>query len=161
MPQHAVDQPVPDTTEDRKRTQKGAEGVARRKLETDLAAAVRRVEATETKLKELKAEILTVVDAHLKSGRHGLKEAALEDAARRRDELDDGTVHGTRSATDKVLKALDLIEIFDYAQQKQWLLDQLVRHLTGSDTSYEEWVRRHNAGEDGPNTYAWDVGISP
>jgi len=42
---------------------------------------------------------------------------------------------------------------------RAWVIDQMVRALTGDD--YEEWVREHRAGEDGPDTYSWDEGIAP
>lgn len=63
---------------------------------------------------------------------------------------------------DKVSKALELIERYggiDGAHHKQWVLDQVVRILTGEE--YEKWVRAHNYGEDGPDTYEWDKGIAP
>jgi hypothetical protein len=40
-----------------------------------------------------------------------------------------------------------------------WVLDQVVRILTGDD--YEQWVTDAKDGEDGPNTYDWDEGIPP
>jgi hypothetical protein len=44
---------------------------------------------------------------------------------------------------------------------KCWVLDQVVRILTGTPEKYAEWVREHNAGEDGPETYSWSEGIAP
>lgn len=38
------------------------------------------------------------------------------------------------------------------AHHKQWVLDQIVRALTGTSTAYKEWVA------DYPN---WDKGIQP
>lgn len=86
----------------------------------------------------------------------------------------------------RIAEALHLIHQFggiDGAHHKQWVLDQLVRTLTGSpsvvksavdakgyDYNYEAlgespeylaWVAGHNAGEEGPDTYGWDVGIVP
>lgn len=71
----------------------------------------------------------------------------------------------------------------DGAHHKAWVIDQMVRALTGcpmvarggydsrgNHFSYEaqgeseeylEFVREHNAGEDGPDTYEWDEGIAP
>jgi hypothetical protein len=49
----------------------------------------------------------------------------------------------------------------DGADHKQWTLDQVVQALCGSGPAYEEWVRRHNDGEDGPNTFHWGKGIAP
>lgn len=61
----------------------------------------------------------------------------------------------------KVRAAMDLI--YKYGgiggeHHKQWLLDQLVRKLSDD---YDSWIRYHNDGEDGPNTYEWDTGIAP
>ena len=42
---------------------------------------------------------------------------------------------------------------------KQWVLDQIVRELTGDN--YNKWVADYEAGEDGPKTYHWDTGIAP
>ena len=47
----------------------------------------------------------------------------------------------------------------DGAHHKQWLLDQIVRKLTGED--YGKWVSEYQDGEDGPETYLWDEGIAP
>jgi hypothetical protein len=58
--------------------------------------------------------------------------------------------------------ALALIEEFggiDGYHHSAWVIDQVVRRLTGS--GYEHWVSAMNDGEDGPNTYAWEVGIAP
>jgi len=47
----------------------------------------------------------------------------------------------------------------DGSHHKAWVIDQMVRILTGSD--YDNWVAEACAGEDGPNTYFWDEGIPP
>ncbi len=47
----------------------------------------------------------------------------------------------------------------DGSHHKQWVLDQVVRELAGDE--YADWVRRHCAGADGPNTYEWDEGVPP
>ena len=47
----------------------------------------------------------------------------------------------------------------DGDHHQKWLVDQMVRALTGD--GYEAWVAKANEGEDGPNTYDWDVGIPP
>jgi hypothetical protein len=62
-------------------------------------------------------------------------------------------------------QALEIIGRYggiDEAHHKQWVLDQVVRRLTGE--RYAEWVRCHNDGEDGPESYEWDmwdVGVPP
>lgn len=58
--------------------------------------------------------------------------------------------------------ALIVIEMYggiDGAHHKQWVIDQVVRALTGG--RYEEWVAEMKNGEDGPETYEWDEGIAP
>jgi hypothetical protein len=58
--------------------------------------------------------------------------------------------------------ALVLIKNFggiDGAHHKDWVLDQVVRCLTGDE--YEEWVKDYKKGGDGPDTYYYDVGIAP
>jgi hypothetical protein len=62
----------------------------------------------------------------------------------------------------RIIKALNIAfenGQADGAHHKAWIIDQMVRALT--DTTYAEWVAKHNAGEEGPNTYTWDVGIAP
>ena len=86
----------------------------------------------------------------------------------------------------RVHEALDIIMEYgsiDGAHHKAWVLDQVVRALTGCPTvtkraissmgkSYEyeargeseeylAWVARYKDGEDGPETYEYDVGIIP
>lgn len=40
-----------------------------------------------------------------------------------------------------------------------WVIDQVVRLLTGS--AYDGFVTWARAGEDGPDTYEWDTGTAP
>jgi len=47
----------------------------------------------------------------------------------------------------------------DGGHHKQWLLDQILRALTGD--GYDAWVKDYSNGEDGPQTYEWDEGIAP
>lgn len=71
----------------------------------------------------------------------------------------------------------------DGDHHKTWVIDQMVRALTGcpvvsktatdvcgyeytfevlgESAKYIAFVREACAGEDGPNTYDWDVGIAP
>lgn len=59
-------------------------------------------------------------------------------------------------------KALDVIHRYggiDGDHHKTWVIDQVVRALTGD--GYEQWVIEQRGGEDGPETYSWDVGIPP
>lgn len=64
----------------------------------------------------------------------------------------------------KISNALELIHYnagFDGGQHKQWLIDQIVRALTGSEPKYNEWIKEWEDGEDGPQTYNWDHGTPP
>lgn len=90
------------------------------------------------------------------------------------------------SGPDQVKAAIAVAVEFgstDGAHHKQWVIDQMVRHLTGCPTvretahdckgepyefdalgespEYTELVREAKAGEDGPETYEWDEGIAP
>lgn len=62
----------------------------------------------------------------------------------------------------RVSKALTLARRFggiDGDHHKAWVIDQMVRALTGSQ--YKAFVRDACDGEDGPNTYEWNKGIAP
>lgn len=62
----------------------------------------------------------------------------------------------------RILSALDLAVRYggnDGAMHKDWVIDQMVRLLSGLD--YDSVVTYAKAGEDGPDTYDWDVGIAP
>jgi len=61
-----------------------------------------------------------------------------------------------------IIAALDIARRYagnDGAHHKDWVIDQMVRALTGD--GYDEFVRDACAGEDGPCTYGWEMGISP
>lgn len=64
--------------------------------------------------------------------------------------------------TERIKNALAIA--FEYgciegAHHKDWVIDQMVRALTGE--LYEIWVRKRKDGEDGPDTYEWHTGIAP
>lgn len=62
----------------------------------------------------------------------------------------------------RIRAALDVIENYagiDGGHHKQWVIDQVVRHLVGPE--YYAWVRDWQDGEDGPETYIWEEGIAP
>ena len=86
----------------------------------------------------------------------------------------------------KIEKALGLAVQYggiDGDHHKRWVIDQMVRTLTGCPTvqqegtdvngkkytydalseseEYKELVRKAKEGEDGPETYDWDTGIAP
>lgn len=67
-----------------------------------------------------------------------------------------------RDPSHKIYTVLNIIAEcggIDGAHHKQWVLDQIVQVCTEDD--YAEWVREYCDGEDGPDTYHWDVGIPP
>lgn len=47
----------------------------------------------------------------------------------------------------------------DGARHKQWVIDQMVKALTGD--RYDEWVANFNRGLDGEDDYLWDEGRAP
>jgi len=66
------------------------------------------------------------------------------------------------SDAERVQLALQMVAAdgqVDGDHHKAWVIDQVVRTLTGD--GYNEWVRVYCDGEDGPATYSWDVGIAP
>ena len=64
------------------------------------------------------------------------------------------------SPNERIAKALEIAEYgaLDGSHHKMWVVDQMVRVLADD---YGEWVRQFEDGDDGPNTYDWDVGIAP
>ncbi len=87
---------------------------------------------------------------------------------------------------DRVADALNFAQSYgqtDGAHHKMWVIDQMVRCLTGcpledrsaidaygkpytfralgESDEYRTFIAEHNAGDDGPDTYAWDEGIAP
>lgn len=72
--------------------------------------------------------------------------------------------HGKRVLDygDRILGAIQLAARYgsiDGCHHKQWVIDQMVRMLTGD--GYDRWVAVTKRGEDGPDTYEWDCGIAP
>lgn len=63
----------------------------------------------------------------------------------------------------KIKDALSMAEFgsFDEAHHKMWVIDQIVHILCGNQVEYDAWVAKHNDGEDGKDTYEWDIGIAP
>lgn len=58
--------------------------------------------------------------------------------------------------------AMEVIERFGGIQgdhHRCWVLDQAARFIKGPD--YDQWVVAMKAGEDGPDSYEYDVGIAP
>lgn len=92
----------------------------------------------------------------------------------------------TMTPQDRITDALNFAANYattDGAHHKMWVIDQMVRSLTGcpieprtsidaygnpytfdalgESDEYREFIAEHNAGEDGPDTYSWDEGIAP
>lgn len=67
------------------------------------------------------------------------------------------------SKKDKIIQdAIDIAVQYggiDGDHHKAWVIDQMVRILAGD--RYEQVVRDACDGEDGPDTYSWEVGIPP
>lgn len=66
------------------------------------------------------------------------------------------------NATERIEEAINLAIRYGgigEAHHKAWVIDQMLRVLAGD--RYEEIIREANEGDDGPNTYEWDVGIIP
>lgn len=47
----------------------------------------------------------------------------------------------------------------DGSHHKDWVIDQMVRVLAGEE--YEKIVVDAKSGEDGPESYEWNIGIAP
>lgn len=63
---------------------------------------------------------------------------------------------------EKIEKAIELAVQFggfDGAHHKDWTIDQMVRILAGDN--YGKVIADAKSGEDGPDTYEWNVGIAP
>jgi len=63
---------------------------------------------------------------------------------------------------DKINKAISLAIQYgqtDGDHHKMLVIDQMIRILAGN--KYNKIITEANAGEDGPNTYSWDIGIAP
>ena len=88
--------------------------------------------------------------------------------------------------TQRIESALNLARSYgsiDGDHHKMWVIDQMVRALTGcpveeksavdsrgqsytyeaqgESEEYRRWVADTKAGNDGPETYEWDEGIAP
>jgi predicted alpha/beta-fold hydrolase len=63
---------------------------------------------------------------------------------------------------ERVNQAIELAVRFggiDGSHHKAWVIDQMVRVLSGDQ--YEKIVSDARSGADGPNTYEWSEGIAP
>lgn len=62
-------------------------------------------------------------------------------------------------ATENALACIASYGGIDGDHHKAWVIDQVTRALTGD--GYEAFVADAKSGEDGPETYDWNVGIAP
>jgi hypothetical protein len=65
-----------------------------------------------------------------------------------------------KSPTARINDALNVIHRYagiDGAHHKQWVLDQVVHMLTGTEDKYKQWVENYNH----PDYEDWDTGIAP
>lgn len=63
---------------------------------------------------------------------------------------------------DKIEKALEIAFQFgqiDGAHHKTWVIDQIVRTLTGE--GYSEWIKNYEHDDEEDEDYEWDTGIAP
>lgn len=61
-------------------------------------------------------------------------------------------------------KALEIAEGYsqiDGGHHKAWVIDQMVRKLLVTEEAYKKFIAEYCDGEDGTDTYEWDVGIAP
>jgi len=64
----------------------------------------------------------------------------------------------------RIKKALSLARQYsqiDGDHHKAWVIDQMVLALLGTQKRYDAFVKDYKAGDDGPDTYDWNVGIAP
>lgn len=64
---------------------------------------------------------------------------------------------------DRITGALDVA--FEWAgvdggHHQQWVIDQMIRELLGSEDNYRKWVDNYNNADDG-EAYEWNPGIAP
>jgi len=64
--------------------------------------------------------------------------------------------------SEPIAAAIELAVMYggiDGDHHKAWVIDQMVRVLAGPD--YDRIVAEACDGEDGPDSYEWNVGIAP
>jgi len=71
---------------------------------------------------------------------------------------------GAQKRVDAALEVIEKYGGIDGAHHKQWVIDQVVRCLLGSDDKYQAWVEAMKGDyneEDEAYEYDWDEGIPP
>lgn len=71
----------------------------------------------------------------------------------------DDDIHETREEVNAAIEIAVKYGGIDGAHHKQWVIDQMVRILAGD--RYDAIVAEAKGGEDGPETYSWEVGEAP
>jgi len=64
----------------------------------------------------------------------------------------------------KIKEALNIAWSYfqiDGDHHQTWVIDQMVRKLLGTEEEYKKFIKDFCDGEDGADTYAWDIGIAP
>ena len=75
---------------------------------------------------------------------------------------DDSGTTAANTCAEQAAAALEVARRYggnDGAHHKDWVIDQMVRCLTGE--GYAAFVADAKGGEDGPETYEWNEGIPP
>jgi len=95
-----------------------------------------------------------------------MRKRAVSRRVDKNDILEDikGGVDMKNNITDKekIHEAIDIAIRYGQIEgdhHRIWVIDQMVRALAGSE--YDSVIAGANEGEDGPNTYSWDIGIAP
>lgn len=63
---------------------------------------------------------------------------------------------------DMIGRALEVIAeygAYDGGHHKQWVLDQTVHLLAGTEENYQKWIAAHN--REKPSACSWETGIAP
>lgn len=106
--------------------------------------------------------IQEAADAHAISGFYEDRWPEYEDGPPRHELQELATASEVNGWVERTRQAIDMAVQCggaDGAHHKAWVIDQMVRILAAGN--YSDIVREAKAGEDGPETYEWDVGIAP
>jgi hypothetical protein len=93
----------------------------------------------------------------LKVSREGLLD--MEARRARLAEREAAEMSDDQAGVQEALRVAAEFSGYDGSHHKQWVIDQMVRALTGDQ--YDKWVEKFNLGDEGPDTYLWEEGIAP
>lgn len=107
---------------------------------------------------------ISVVDqGYIVTVREPSRTYAFESAASLLQWLDTNLKAERGGVVDEVVRNYDVELALEFARKgghhKTWVVDQMVRALTGD--GYTKFVREAKDGENGPDTYEWDEGVAP